>query len=90
MEVVMRNYGYQIEKKHCISSTDRWRNGARKPDYGTLVEESVINAENLTLFEPSLLVDDPDEDTCLPSVDDFKIEREDPLHEDCILEQKVR
>ncbi|CAL9025033.1 unnamed protein product [Prunus brigantina] len=37
---------------------------------------SVINAENLKLFEPSLL-DDPDQDTHLPSIDDLKIERED-------------
>ena len=51
---------------------------------------SVINAENLKLFEPSLLDDDPDEDTRLPSVDDLKMEREDPLEEDCILEHKVR
>ncbi|CAL2270811.1 unnamed protein product [Prunus armeniaca] len=46
---------------------------------------SVINAGNLKLFEPSLLDNDPDEDTSLPSVDDLKIEREDHLHEDCIL-----
>ncbi|CAL2244419.1 unnamed protein product [Prunus armeniaca] len=51
---------------------------------------SVINAENLKLFEPSLLDDDPEEDTRLSSVDDLWIEREDRLHEDCILEQKVR
>ncbi|CAL8152322.1 unnamed protein product [Prunus armeniaca] len=51
---------------------------------------SIINAENLKLFEPSLLDDDLDEDTCLPSVNDLKIEREDPLQEDCIMEQKVR
>ncbi|CAL8994908.1 unnamed protein product [Prunus brigantina] len=51
---------------------------------------SVINAENLKLFEPSLLDDDPEEDTRLPSVDDLRIEREEPLQEDCILEQKVR
>ncbi|BFG20045.1 hypothetical protein CerSpe_063190 [Prunus speciosa] len=49
----------------------------------------VINVKNLKLFEPSLLDDDPDEDTRLPSVDDLKIELEDPLLEDCILEQKV-
>ena len=51
---------------------------------------SVINAENLKLFEPSLLDDDPDEDIRLPSVDDLKIELEDPLLKDCILEQEVR
>ncbi|KAI5350875.1 hypothetical protein L3X38_003766 [Prunus dulcis] len=51
---------------------------------------SVINAENLKLFESCLLDDDPDEDTRLPSVDDLKIEQEDLLQEDCILGQKVR
>ncbi|CAL8998775.1 unnamed protein product [Prunus brigantina] len=51
---------------------------------------SVINAENLKLFEPSLLDDDLEEDTRLPSVDDLRIEREEPLQEDCILEKKVR
>ncbi|KAI5335209.1 hypothetical protein L3X38_025342 [Prunus dulcis] len=50
---------------------------------------SIINAENLKIFEPSLL-DDLDKDTCLPSIDGLKIEREDHLQEDCILEQKVR
>ncbi|XP_021828962.1 rust resistance kinase Lr10-like [Prunus avium] len=44
---------------------------------------SVINAENLKLFEPSLRDDDPDEDTHLPSVGDLKIEQEDHLPEDC-------
>ncbi|CAL2270788.1 unnamed protein product [Prunus armeniaca] len=31
----------------------------------------------------------PNEDTRLPSVEDLKIEREVPMQEDCILEQKV-
>ncbi|KAI5350963.1 hypothetical protein L3X38_003854 [Prunus dulcis] len=35
---------------------------------------SVINAQNLKLFEPSLLDNDPNEDTRLPSVDNLKIE----------------
>ncbi|CAL2237443.1 unnamed protein product [Prunus armeniaca] len=35
---------------------------------------SVINAENLKLFEPSLLDNDPEENTRLPSVDDLRIE----------------
>ncbi|KAI5311988.1 hypothetical protein L3X38_041161 [Prunus dulcis] len=47
---------------------------------------SVINAQNLKFFEPSLLDNDPEEDTRLPSVDDLQIEREDPLQEDCLLE----
>ena len=43
----------------------------------------------MKLFEQSLLDDDPDEDTHLPSIDDLKMEREDPLEDNCILEQKV-
>ncbi|CAL9019280.1 unnamed protein product, partial [Prunus brigantina] len=35
---------------------------------------SIINAENLKLFEPFPLDDDPDEDTRLPLVDDLQIE----------------
>lgn len=42
---------------------------------------SVINVENLKLFEPSLLDDDPNEDTCLPSIDDLRMEWEDPFEE---------
>ncbi|KAM1507548.1 hypothetical protein TB2_016615 [Malus domestica] len=51
---------------------------------------SIINAENLKLFEPSLLDDDLDEDSRLPSVDDLRMEEEDHLEEDIILEQRVR
>lgn len=50
----------------------------------------VINAENLKLFEPSLLDDDLEEGTHLPSIDDLCIKQEDPLEEDYILEQKIR
>ncbi|KAM1302063.1 hypothetical protein ACFX2H_013025 [Malus domestica] len=45
---------------------------------------------NLKLFEPPLLDDDPNEDTCLHSVDDLRKERKDHLEKDIILEQKVR
>ena len=51
---------------------------------------SVINVENLKLFEPSLLDDDPDEDAHLLSINDLKMEREDPLEDDCILKKKIR
>ncbi|KAM1260336.1 hypothetical protein ACFX1X_026163 [Malus domestica] len=44
-----------------------------------MVMYSIINAENLKLFEPSMLDDDPDEDTRLPSVDDLRMEQEDAL-----------
>lgn len=42
----------------------------------------VINIENSNLFEPSLLDDDPNKDTRLPSVDDLRMEWEDPFEED--------
>ncbi|KAM1061380.1 hypothetical protein ACFX2A_026418 [Malus domestica] len=44
-----------------------------------MVMYSIINAENLKLLEPSMLDDDPDEDTRLPSVDDLRMEQEDAL-----------
>ena len=50
---------------------------------------SVINAEYLKLFEPPLLDDDGDDKVVLPPVDDLWFDREEPLKEDCILEQKV-
>lgn len=49
----------------------------------------VINADNLKLFEPSLLDEDSNKETRLSSVDDLWVEQEDPLSEDCILEKKV-
>ncbi|KAL6146488.1 hypothetical protein ACLB2K_057167 [Fragaria x ananassa] len=54
-----------------------------------VVVHSVINAEYLKLFEPPLLDDDGDDKVVLPPVDDLWFDREEPLKEDCILEQKV-
>ncbi|KAI5313567.1 hypothetical protein L3X38_042743 [Prunus dulcis] len=51
---------------------------------------SVINAEYLKPFEPSLLDDDEDvKDSRLPPLDDLWFEREDPLIADCILKKKA-
>lgn len=50
---------------------------------------SVINAEYLKLFEPPLLDDDGDDKVVLPPIDDLWFDKEEPLKEDCILEQKV-
>lgn len=45
---------------------------------------SVVNAEYLKLFDPSLLDDDVDEDTRIPSAEDLVSSQEEPLKEDCI------
>ncbi|CAL2277905.1 unnamed protein product [Prunus armeniaca] len=51
---------------------------------------SIINAEYLKPFEPSLLDDDEDiKDSRLPLLDDLWFEMEDPLMADCILETAV-
>ncbi|CAL8152621.1 unnamed protein product [Prunus armeniaca] len=51
---------------------------------------SVINAEYLKPFEPSLLDDDEDvKDSQLLPLDDLWLEREDPLTANCILEKKA-
>lgn len=50
---------------------------------------SVIKVENLKHFKPSLLDDDFEKTTRIPSIDDLRIEREGPLEEDCILELKI-
>lgn len=36
----------------------------------------MVHTEHLKMLEPSLLDEDPTEDTRLPSVDDFWVERE--------------
>ncbi|CAL9018651.1 unnamed protein product, partial [Prunus brigantina] len=51
---------------------------------------SVINAEYLKPFGPSLLDDDEDfKDSQLPPLDNLWFEREDPFMVDCILEKKA-
>ena len=50
---------------------------------------SVVNAENLRLYEPSL-IEDPEEQSQLPSIDELLPEYLNELQEDTILDMKVR
>ena len=50
---------------------------------------SVVNVDILRLFEPSL-IEDPEEKSQLPSIDDFLPEYLNELQEDIILDRKVR
>jgi len=50
---------------------------------------SVVNAENLRLFEP-YLIEDPKEQIQLPSIDDMFPEYLNEMQEDTILDRKVR
>ena len=49
----------------------------------------VVNVENLRLFEPSL-IEDPKEQSQLPSIDDLLPEYLNELQEDIVLDRKVR
>ena len=49
----------------------------------------VINAENLILYEPSL-IEDPEEQSQLPSIDDLLPKYLNELQKDTILDRKVR
>ena len=50
---------------------------------------SVVNAESLRLFEPSL-IEDPEEQSQLPSIDDLLPKYLNELDENTFLEKKVR
>jgi hypothetical protein len=50
---------------------------------------AVVNVENLKLYEP-LLIDDHGEHVRIPSIDDFSLEYLTELHEDTILERRMR
>ena len=50
---------------------------------------SVVNANFLRLFEPSL-IEDPEEKSQLPSIDDLLPEYLNELQEDTVLDRKVR
>ena len=50
---------------------------------------SVVIAENLRLFEP-FLIEDPEEQSQLPSIDDLLPEYLNELQEDTVLDKKVR
>ena len=49
---------------------------------------SVINVENLKLYEPSMIMD-PKEGTQIPRIDDLAPEYMNELQEDTILDRKV-
>jgi hypothetical protein len=50
---------------------------------------SVVNVENLKLFEPPMIMDQ-DEEVSIPLVDEFTPEYLDELQEDIILDQRMR
>ena len=50
---------------------------------------SVFNADSLRLFEPSL-IEDPEEQSQLPSIDNLLPEYLNELQEDAVLDRKVR
>ena len=50
---------------------------------------SVVNADSLRLFEPSL-IEDPEEQIQLPSINDLLPEYINELQEDTVLDRKVR
>ena len=50
---------------------------------------SIINVENLRLFEPPL-IDDQGEHVQRPSIDDFSLEYLDELQQDLILDRRIR
>jgi len=50
---------------------------------------SIVNAESLRLFEPSL-IEDPEEQSQLPSIDDLLPKYINELQEDIVLDKKVR
>jgi hypothetical protein len=50
---------------------------------------SVVNVENLKLFEPPMIMDH-DEEVSIPSVDEFSLEYLDEINEDIILNRRMR
>ena len=50
---------------------------------------SVVNVENLRLFQPSL-IEDPEEQSQLPSIRYFLLEYLNELQEETVLDRKVR
>lgn len=49
---------------------------------------SVVNVENLKLYEPPMIID-PEENSQIPIVEDFALKCMTELHEDTILDRKV-
>jgi hypothetical protein len=50
---------------------------------------AVVNVENLKLYEPPL-IDDQGEHVQIPSIDYFSLEYHTELHEDTILDRRMR
>ena len=50
---------------------------------------SVVNVENLKLYEPPMILDE-DESVQVPTVDDFSLEYLDELQEDAILDRRIK
>jgi hypothetical protein len=50
---------------------------------------SVVNVENLKLYEPPMIMDE-DESIQVPTVDDFSPEYLDELQEDVILDRRIK
>ena len=50
---------------------------------------SVVNVENLKLYEPPMIMDER-ENVSLPSIDEFALEYMDELQEDVILDRRTR
>jgi len=64
-------------------------NNAFKLDLPHMQIYSIVNVENLRLFEPPL-IDDQGEHVQLPSIDDFSIEYLDELQQDLILDKRTK
>ena len=64
-------------------------NNAFKLDLPHMQIYSIVNVENLRLFEPPL-IDDQGEPVHLPSIDDFSLEYLDELQQDLILDRRTR
>jgi hypothetical protein len=50
---------------------------------------SVVNVENLKFYEPPMIIDE-DESIHVPTIDDFSLEYLDELHEDVILNRRIK
>lgn len=50
---------------------------------------SVVNVENMWFYEPSL-IEDPEEQGELPSIEDFLLEYLNELQEDTVLDRRIR
>jgi hypothetical protein len=69
---------------------DKIGNNAFRLDFPPYMQMyAVVNVENLKLYEPPL-IDDHGEHVQIPSIDDFSLEYLTELHEDTILDRRMR